>query len=106
MWRTAARIRVNRGHPQVGTWVVPIVASSMATEKISVSLPSELLDYVDEYGRQNEITSRSHVLAKAISALRKEELVSSYQQSAREAIDPLLEADPSDGLQPSTADDW
>ena len=78
----------------------------MSAQKISISLPSELLDYVDEYGRQYEITSRSHVLAKAISALRKEELIADHKRSAQEETDPLLDADLADGLRPSTPEDW
>jgi len=79
----------------------------MATsEKLSVSLPRDLVDYVDEYRREHDIASRSHVLARAISALRSEELIASYKRSAREAADPLLEGGLADGLTPSTEDDW
>ena len=79
----------------------------MATfEKLSVSLPKDLVDYLDGYRDAHEVASRSEVVARAVRALRNEELIASYKQAAQESIDTLLEADVAWGLDPSTDLDW
>ena len=85
----------------VGSAMPPAVV-----EKISVSLPKELVRYLEEYGRQNAVTSRSEVVARALRALREAELTESYKLHALEQPDPLVEASVADGLNPSSEHDW
>lgn len=86
-----------------------MVLSRMAgvkTEKISVSLPKDLIRYAEDYQRQHGVGSRSEVMVRALEALREAELIESYKQHALENPDPLLEMGTSEGLQPSHEDDW
>lgn len=75
-------------------------------EKLSISLPKDLLDYVDAYRSEHDFASRSEVVARAVKALRAEQLIASYQQAAREKLDSLIEVDVDWGLERSTEDDW
>lgn len=86
-----------------------MVASGMAgvtTQKISVSLPDDLIRYARDYQRQHGIDSRSEVIVRALRALREAELIESYKQHSLENPDPLLAVGLAEGLQPSTEDDW
>lgn len=76
------------------------------SEKLSVSLPSDLVEFVDQYREAHDIASRSQVLARAVVALRNEELVAGYKALALEAADPLLDTALTDGLKASTEGDW
>ena len=75
-------------------------------EKITVSLPGSLLDFVTTYQHSHQV-SRSEVIQKALHALREVELAQAYAEAAQEmGADPLFDADPSHGLTPSTEDNW
>jgi Arc/MetJ-type ribon-helix-helix transcriptional regulator len=47
--------------------------------KMSISLPDEDVEFVDQYANRRGMTSRSSVLHKAIDLLRESELESAYQ---------------------------
>ena len=49
--------------------------------KLSVSLPEDDVDFLDEYARDNGVPSRSAALHKAIRLLRSSQLVSEYEQA-------------------------
>jgi Arc/MetJ-type ribon-helix-helix transcriptional regulator len=78
-------------------------------EKISITLPSELLKYAESYQQEHGFASRSDVLAEGLRALRRLELIESYRQAAEYARthpDPLEEIDAIDGLEPSDGNEW
>ena len=75
-------------------------------EKITISLPAPLLDFVATYQHSHQV-SRSEVIQQALHALREAELAQAYAEAAEEMRnDPLFDADPSHGLTPSTEDNW
>ncbi len=70
--------------------------------KVSVSLPSEDIEYLDTYAREQRLGSRSAALHKAVRLLRAAELGADYE-SAWEEWDRSGEAEAwdrtaSDGL--------
>ncbi len=78
-------------------------------QKISISLPPELIKYADQYEQNHGLKSRSDVLAKALRALREQELTESYRQATKDHLERpeiLLEVGVNDGLEPSTEDTW
>ncbi len=82
---------------------------SILRQKISVSLPSELIKYADQYEQTHGLKSRSDVLAKALWTLRQQELTESYRAATKDFFenpDAFLEAGVNDGLEPSTEDTW
>jgi Arc/MetJ-type ribon-helix-helix transcriptional regulator len=52
--------------------------------KVSVSLPSEDVEFLDEYARQHGLGSRSSVLHTAVSLLRASGLSAAYEGAWRE----------------------
>lgn len=75
-------------------------------EKVTISLPAPLLDFVTQYQESHQV-SRSEVVQQALTALRDAELAQAYREAAREMqADPLFDADPSHGLAPSAEDTW
>ena len=80
-----------------------------AAQKISISLPNDLLSYAEAYQSEHGLKSRSEVMAAAVRALRELELIESYRAMRRdyaENPDLLAEASLADGLEPSTEADW
>jgi Arc/MetJ-type ribon-helix-helix transcriptional regulator len=72
--------------------------------KLSVSLPEEDVEFLDEYARQRGLESRSSALHRAVRLLRASELAASYE-SAWEEWDRSGDADAwdssaSDGIGP------
>jgi Arc/MetJ-type ribon-helix-helix transcriptional regulator len=47
--------------------------------KLSVSLPDEDVDFIDQYGEEHGVQSRSGVVQRAVSLLRASELGADYQ---------------------------
>ena len=75
-------------------------------EKITISLPATMLQFVTEYQENHQI-SRSEVIQQALKALREAELAQAYRDAAEEMKnDPLFDLDPSHGLTPTTEDNW
>ena len=60
--------------------------------KVSISLPGEDVEFLDEYVRSRRLESRSAALQRAVRLLRSSELAASYE-SAWEAWDADGEAD-------------
>jgi Arc/MetJ-type ribon-helix-helix transcriptional regulator len=82
---------------------------SSTTEKLSVSLPQDLVRYADKYRKSHLMSSRSEVLAEAVRALRERELAQGYRELAEEharSVDPMLDAGVADGLEPSIGENW
>jgi Arc/MetJ-type ribon-helix-helix transcriptional regulator len=52
--------------------------------KLSVSLPEEDVEFLDEYARERGLESRSSALHKAVRLLRASELAASYQSAWEE----------------------
>ncbi len=52
--------------------------------KVSVSLPSEDVEYLDAYAKDQGIESRSAVLQKAVRLLRASELSADYEAAFTE----------------------
>ncbi|HEY9558278.1 MAG TPA: ribbon-helix-helix domain-containing protein [Acidimicrobiales bacterium] len=70
--------------------------------KLSVSLPDEDVEYLDEYARKQRLDSRSAALHKAVRLLRSTELGSAYEEAwtewAASDDDQLWDAAVADGL--------
>ena len=47
--------------------------------KLSVSLPDEDVDFIDQYGEDHGVDSRSGVVQRAVSLLRASELGADYE---------------------------
>ena len=52
--------------------------------KLSVSLPGEDVEFLDEYARKQGFDSRSAVLHKAVRLLRATQLTAAYESAWRE----------------------
>jgi antitoxin ParD1/3/4 len=73
----------------------------MQTEKISISLPTSLMQFVENYKISKRCKSRSQVIELALDLLRNQEL----EQACREASaenDPNWEITIGDGLTDET----
>lgn len=82
---------------------------SGATEKISISLPAEVLRFAESYRKSHGLSSRSEVLVEAIRALRDRELAGGFDELSREyesAADLLLDSGVAEGLEPSSEENW
>jgi Arc/MetJ-type ribon-helix-helix transcriptional regulator len=70
--------------------------------KLSVSLPDDDVEYLDEYARAQRLESRSAALHKAVRLLRASELGSAYEDAwtewAESEDDQLWSAVVDDGL--------
>ncbi|HKC18601.1 MAG TPA: ribbon-helix-helix domain-containing protein [Candidatus Dormibacteraeota bacterium] len=55
--------------------------------KVSVSLPGEDVEFLDEYAKQQGYESRSAVLHKAVRLLRATELSAAYENAWRDWAD-------------------
>jgi antitoxin MazE9 len=70
--------------------------------KLSVSLPDDDVEYLDEYARAQRLESRSAALHKAVRLLRASELGSAYEDAWTEWADSdddqLWDAVVDDGL--------
>jgi len=69
----------------------------MRSEKLSISIPSSSLEFVEKYRRKHALKSRSHVIEAAIAMLREKELEAAYHAAAHEP-DIAYDATNSDGL--------
>jgi metal-responsive CopG/Arc/MetJ family transcriptional regulator len=76
-------------------------------QKISISLPEDLITYAERYQRQRGLKSRSDVISEAMRALRERELIEGYMAMRHDyEANPLLDAGIADELEPSTEDNW
>jgi Arc/MetJ-type ribon-helix-helix transcriptional regulator len=56
----------------------------MVSMKLSVSLPDEDVEFLDEYARTNEVESRSAVIRRALRMLRSTGLEDAYVEAFEE----------------------
>ncbi|MFA7383702.1 MAG: ribbon-helix-helix domain-containing protein [Desulfurivibrionaceae bacterium] len=73
----------------------------MLAEKVSISLPPSLLDFVERYKENHALKSRSKVIEMALEHLRQESLEAAYREAATE-VDPAFDAATADGLADET----
>lgn len=73
----------------------------MHTEKLSISLPKRLTQFIDEYQSTHTCKSRSEVIQEALKLLQQKELEQYYREANAE-IDPLFDATTADGLDNET----
>ena len=52
--------------------------------KISISLPADLVYYLDDCIREHKLESRSEVIATALRAMRERELETAYAAASQE----------------------
>ncbi|MFM7364358.1 MAG: type II toxin-antitoxin system ParD family antitoxin [Cuspidothrix sp.] len=69
----------------------------MQTEKISISLPTSLMQFVENYKISKGCKSRSQVIELALDLLRNQELEQAYREASAEN-DPIWEITIGDGL--------
>jgi Arc/MetJ-type ribon-helix-helix transcriptional regulator len=53
-------------------------------KKISISLPTDLMYYLDDCTREHKLESRSKVIATALRAMREQELEIAYAAASQE----------------------
>lgn len=70
-------------------------------QKISISLPKSLYDFVDSYQEVHHCKSRSEVINQALYLLQQMQLESCYKEANKE-IDKTFESTTSDGLDNET----
>ena len=66
-------------------------------ERISVSLPTPLVRFLERYQVSHAVKTRSEVLERAVLLLRQENLIEEYRQSTLEN-DPAWDVTAGDGL--------
>jgi len=73
----------------------------MYAEKVSISLPSVLMQFVEEYRVTGAKKSRSQVIEEALTLLRERELEVAYRAASTET-DPAWDRTIGDGLDDET----
>jgi antitoxin ParD1/3/4 len=73
----------------------------MQTEKISISLPTSLMQFVEKYKISKGCKSRSQVIELALNLLLNQELEQAYREASAEN-DPSWEITIGDGLTDET----
>lgn len=73
----------------------------MQVEKISVSLPAPLVQFVETYRSTHKKKTRSEVIEEAVKLLREQELERAYREANQE-IDDDWEVTIADGLADET----
>ena len=73
----------------------------MQCKKVSISLPTEMMNFVDHYQKLTGCNSRSKVIAEAIELLKLRELEQAYREASLE-YDPIWETTAMDGLNDET----
>jgi antitoxin MazE9 len=69
----------------------------MYAEKVSISIPSVLMQFVEEYRVNRGKKSRSDVFEDALVLLRERELEDAYRDASA-GVDPAWDATIADGL--------
>lgn len=73
----------------------------MLAEKISISLPAPLFEFVERYKESHALKSRSKVMELALERLQQESLEAAYRQAAAE-VDQAFAVTNLDGLSDET----
>ena len=74
------------------------------TQRVKVSLPPTLANYLEEYQKAHQISSRSEAIVQAIVALREKELAEAYADYARSG--EFVDLENGDGLEESGGKKW
>jgi antitoxin ParD1/3/4 len=69
----------------------------MPSEKLSISLPASLMEFIENYKVAKGCKSRSEVIELALELLRYQELEQAYRQASAE-VDPDWDLTVEDGL--------
>ena len=62
--------------------MLPLGMTRTPYQKLSVSLPPDLVDFVDAFRRHHGVATRSEVIARAVEALRTADLRRAYRDHA------------------------
>lgn len=73
----------------------------MQCQKLSISLPADMVNFIEQYRQTSGQTSRSQVVAEAIQLLQLRELEQAYREASMEE-DNAWEATLEDGLSHET----
>jgi metal-responsive CopG/Arc/MetJ family transcriptional regulator len=73
----------------------------MQSQKISISLPLEMVVFLDHYQNTTGCRSRSQVISEALQLLRLRELEEAYREASLEN-DSIWESTAGDGLSDET----
>lgn len=73
----------------------------MSVEKLSVSLPTSVIRFLETYKSSHQYKSRSYVIELALRLLQEKDLEDSYRQPNAE-IDAAWEVTSADGLSDET----
>lgn len=73
----------------------------MQSQKLSISIPMELMRFVEHYQTVNKCKSRSHVIELALVLLQEQELEQAYREADAE-IDTDWDFTVADGLSDET----
>ncbi|MEH2372352.1 ribbon-helix-helix domain-containing protein [Nostoc sp.] len=73
----------------------------MPSEKLSISLPASLMEFIENYKISRGCKSRSQVIELALELLRYQELEQAYRQASAE-VDPDWDLTVGDGLTDET----
>lgn len=73
----------------------------MQSQKLSISLPSSLVTFIENYKEITGLPSRSMVIAEALKLLQERELEQAYKNASLE-VDPAWEITVKDGLSDET----
>lgn len=73
----------------------------MSVEKLSVSLPTSIVRFLETYKSSHQYKSRSYVIELALRLLQEKDLEDAYRQ-ANEEIDVEWEVTAADGLSDET----
>jgi Arc/MetJ-type ribon-helix-helix transcriptional regulator len=73
----------------------------MQSQKISISLPPEIVSFIEHYKATTGCQSRSQVISEALLLLQSRELEQAYRQASEE-VDEAWEVTTGDGLSDET----
>ena len=73
----------------------------MHSEKLSISLSTYLIQFIEQYKTNHQCKSRSQVIEEALELLRNRELEEAYRQASNE-VDSAWDAVVADGLTDET----
>lgn len=69
----------------------------MLTQKLSISLPQQQYDFIEEYQNSHHMKTRSEVIQKALYLLQQTQLEACYRDASLE-IDDDFDVTSADGL--------
>ena len=81
--------------------MVLLIGKNMNVEKLSVSLPGYLVQFIENYRLDKGCKSRSQVIEEAFKLLRNQELEEAYRQASAEN-DNIWDITLTDGLADET----